>query len=44
MTLGIFLKGLNAIHFKRPWDVYHEAIPQALLLLCLFGFMDVLIV
>jgi len=27
MTLGIFLKGLNAVHFKKPLDLYHEVVP-----------------
>lgn len=44
MTLGIIMKALNALHFDRKWDLYHEAIPQALLLLGLFGFMDLLVI
>jgi V-type H+-transporting ATPase subunit a len=44
MTLGIFLKGLNGQHFGKPFDVYHEVLPQLLLLLALFGFMDLLII
>ena len=44
MTIGIALKGVNALHFNNQWDLYHEVIPQALLLLGLFGFMDLLII
>lgn len=44
MSMGIVLKGLNALHFNRKLDFYHEFIPQLILLLCLFGFMDVLII
>ena len=44
MSIGIILKGLNALHFNRKLDFYHEFIPQLILLLCLFGFMDVLII
>jgi len=38
MTLGIFLKGLNGQHFGKHSDVYHEVLPQLLLLLALSGF------
>ena len=44
MTLGILLKGLNSVYFRRSLDLWHEFVPQLLLLLCLFGFMDLLIV
>ena len=44
MSLGILLKGLNALHFNRKLDFYHEFIPQLILLLALFGFMDILII
>mmetsp|Transcript_25717 Transcript_25717/g.39549 ORF Transcript_25717/g.39549 Transcript_25717/m.39549 type:complete len:170 (-) Transcript_25717:66-575(-) len=44
MTLGIFIKGANALYFNRKLDFYHEFIPQLVLLLALFGFMDVLII
>jgi V-type H+-transporting ATPase subunit a len=27
MTLGIVLKGLNAVHFKKPYDLIHEVVP-----------------
>jgi len=44
MSMGIILKGLNSLHFNRKLDFFHEFIPQLILLLCLFGFMDLLII
>lgn len=44
MSIGIFLKGLNALYFKRRVDFYFEFIPQLVLLWVLFGFMDFLII
>lgn len=44
MTLGIIVKGLNSKYFGRELDFYHEFIPQIMLLLALFGFMDFLII
>lgn len=44
MSLGICMKGLNAIHFLRPIDFFFEFIPQITLMMCLFGYMDFLIV
>ena len=44
MTLGITMKAFNAIHFGRMVDLFFEFIPQFLLLMCLFGFMDLLII
>lgn len=44
MTLGTILKGCNAIHFKRHLELFHEVIPQIILTLGLFGFMDFLII
>jgi V-type H+-transporting ATPase subunit a len=44
MSLGIVVKGLNAKFFGREYDFYHEFIPQLVLLLALFGFMDFLII
>jgi len=43
MSLGIVLKGLNALHFKDRLGFFFEFIPQLVLLLVLFGWMDVLI-
>ena len=44
MTLGILLKGSNAIHMRKWVDFFFEFIPQLLTLLCLFGYMDYLII
>ncbi len=44
MSLGVFMKGVNAIHFRNWNDLVHEFIPQILLLWVLFGYMDVLII
>jgi len=44
MSLGILMKGLNSIHFKSKVDFFFEFIPQILLLLALFGWMDLLII
>ena len=44
MSLGIFMKGFNALYFKRPMDFLFEFIPQIILLNVLFGWMDVLII
>ena len=44
MTLGIFCKGLNNIYFRQGIDFIFEFIPQIVFMLCLFGFMDLLIV
>ena len=44
MSMGTFMKGFNAIYFKRPLDFIFEFIPQILMILALFGFMDVLII
>ncbi|CAI2384160.1 unnamed protein product [Moneuplotes crassus] len=44
MALGICMKALNAIHFKSKLDFYFEFLPQIVLLLALFGYMDLLII
>lgn len=44
MSLGVFMKGVNAIHFRNWNDLLHEFIPQILLLWVLFGYMDTLII
>jgi len=44
MSLGIFIKALNAIHFSRYVDLFFEFLPQITLLTLLFGWMDYLIV
>lgn len=44
MSLGIFCKALNSIHFGKLLDFLFEFIPQIVMLLWLFGFMDFLII
>jgi V-type H+-transporting ATPase subunit a len=44
MTLGLVLKGLNAIHFGRMYDFYHEFLPQIIMLTSMFGYMDFMII
>lgn len=44
MSLGILMKGLNALHFKRPLEFIFEFIPQMLILWGLFMWMDILII
>lgn len=44
MSLGIVLKGLNSLYFKQTLDFIFEFIPQIVLMLGLFGWMDALIV
>jgi V-type H+-transporting ATPase subunit a len=44
MSLGILMKGLNAIYFKRRIELFFEFIPQIIVLLLIFGWMDVLII
>lgn len=44
MSLGIFMKAFNAVHFRQPIDFLFEFLPQIILLWVLFGWMDFLIV
>lgn len=44
MSLGILMKGFNAIHFGRPIEFVFEFIPQIILMSALFGYMDYLII
>ena len=44
MTLGIVLKGCNLIYFSRKIDFAFEFLPQLIILLALFGYMDFLII
>lgn len=44
MTLGIFHSMFNHVHFKDYLGVWFEFIPQLLLLLCVFGYLSLLIV
>ena len=44
MVLGLVQKALNAIYFKNMNKFLHEFLPQCILLICIFGYMDFLIV
>ena len=44
MLLGTVMKGLNALYFKKPVDFIFEACAQFLMMVCMFGFMDYLII
>jgi V-type H+-transporting ATPase subunit a len=44
MLLGLVQKGINARFFKHTLDLVHEFIPQILLMVCLFGYMDFMII
>lgn len=44
MSLGIVLKGCNEI-YKSNWiEFFFEFIPQLVLFMCLFGFMDLMVI
>ena len=43
MTLGIIQKGINAHYFNDRSKMFHEFLPQLILLLSVFGYMDILI-
>ena len=44
MLLGLVQKGLNSLYFKRKNDFLHQFLPQILMLFCMFGYMDILII
>lgn len=44
MALGVCMKCANAAYHGRNLEVIFEFIPQIILLMCLFGFMDLLII
>ncbi len=44
MTVGICLKGLNAVFFKEKLDFFFEFFPMIIFDLCLFGYMVFLII
>lgn len=43
MALGVFMKGFNSFYFKKLVDFIFEFIPQIVMLLALFGYMDYII-
>jgi V-type H+-transporting ATPase subunit a len=44
MAFGVCCKALNARYFKRYVEFWFEFLPQIVLLLALFGFMDFMII
>lgn len=44
MSLGIVLKGCNDLYNRRAVDFIFEFIPQLVMFLCLFGFMDLMVI
>lgn len=44
MVLGIILKGTNYWYHSKPVDFIFEFIPQLVVMLVMFGFMDYLII
>ena len=44
MSLGIVQKGINARYFKDWKYMLNEFLPQLILLLSIFGYMDFLII
>ena len=44
MSFGTLMKGFNALYFKRYAEFGFEVVTQFVLLLALFGFMDLLII
>ena len=44
MSMGILLKGSNTLYFRNWMEFFFEFIPQILVLLALFGWMDYLII
>ncbi|GAB1597564.1 V-type proton ATPase 116 kDa subunit a-like [Argonauta hians] len=43
MLFGVFLSLINSLYFTRPLNIFCEFIPQVLFLLCIFGYLDILI-
>lgn len=44
MTLGSVLKCLNYIYERKVVDLIFEGVTQVVMILCLFGFMDWMII
>jgi V-type H+-transporting ATPase subunit a len=44
MSMGVCIKALNAVYFNRKLELIFEFIPQIVLLMVLFGFMDLMII
>ena len=44
MSLGVILKGFNYWRESKRVDFFFEFLPQIIMLIALFGFMDLLII
>jgi V-type H+-transporting ATPase subunit a len=44
MAIGIIMKGLNALYKNSSLDYFFEFVPQFIFLMCIFGYMDLLII
>jgi len=44
MCIGICMRGSNAIYDRKWVDFFFEFVPMLLMMLCLFGFMDLMII
>jgi V-type H+-transporting ATPase subunit a len=44
MSFGVCLKACNALHRQNFLDLWGEFLPQIILLLGLFGYMDLIII
>ena len=44
MSLGVCLKAANNLYFRQYIDFFFEFLPQLIMLLALFGYMDLLII
>lgn len=44
MLIGIVFKGMNCLYFDKQLEFWHEFVPQFVLLSCMFGFMDWMII
>lgn len=44
MTLGTFMKGANSLYFRNYVDLIFEVVTQVVLMMALFGLMDLMII
>lgn len=44
MLMGIVVKGLNAVYFRRWAEFLFEFVPQLIVMTAMFGYMDLLII
>ena len=44
MLVGVIIKGINTVYFKNSIDFYCEFIPQLILLVGFFGYMNLMII